>query len=403
MTFKNKSLLGGIGAAGICVLFVVSCASTPEPVVVDANWLSRMHRLSAAMTEIMPLTADSGKFFDPKNSETIKHNLNELAQASAELARDQNGPGDPLIHHTARVFAQDMAYAANHFGNGNKQMSQFLAGNIPVYCISCHTRTDRGTQDFPMTWSVDLKRLSGSQKTQYYLANRQYDSAVKEANLLVKNSGEIKSNLHEWRKAIESTLAMFVRVERNVEKTIGLVNSVAENSSVPSYIRTDAQNWLKDAKHWRADALRTKKQSPAIEQKFQTAKDLVLKGQTEQKQESHSALISSLRASALLHEVIEQPRSNRYGESLYLAGVASELLRDVIVPGLNEAYYESCINAVPHTKLAEKCYGQLEISVQKTAANYTENAVISDLRAKHLLELSLLSQVGMPRMLEKTQ
>jgi hypothetical protein len=394
-TFFNR-----INFLVLAVLFSTSCSTTQKIEPTPANWYSRMHRISAAATDIMPLAGDAQKFLDPQNNIEIQSALSELADASAQLAQDTTGPKDPIIQHTAKIFAQDMAYAKNQFQNGNTQVAHAVIGGLSNYCISCHTRSDRGTKNFPLPWVADLKGLNDIQKTQFYLANRQYDAALKEVNKVVSNPTDLKNDIALWRLTIEKTLALLIRVEKNVDQSFSLVQSIVKNSAAPYYIRYDAYVWLKDINAWKKDQTKNKKEL-SDKQKYTLASRLIDQGKIKQKPQSHSALISSLRASALLHEVIENPKSKYYADSLYYAGISSELLRDISVWSLNETYYESCIRASPHTRLSEKCYVQLEASVHQAYPNTMVNPVMSDVQQHRLDELSKLAMLSSSKSIDQ--
>lgn len=356
----------------------------------QANWYNRMHRLSAAQAALIPLANDQRKFNDPQNSSVIRKNLKELSEASAELAQDPSGPKDPIINHTARIFAQDMAFAEQLYASGRTQQPQALIANSANYCISCHTRADRGTRDFPLPWNMDLKALTTSQKTQFYLANRQYAAAKKEAEQLASSPKEVKSDVAAWRTVLERTLAMLVRVENNPQAATQLATAIHLNPAVPYYVRYDAYVWLRDIGEWQKD-MQVHKKPRTDKQKYKMAEGLIAQAQAKKKPQSHSGIISSLRASALLHEVIENPKATNYADALYSAGLVSELLMDISVWSLNQSYYEACIRARPHTYLAEQCYMRLEASIMETAPPALLNPSLAALQKTRLEDLSAMA------------
>jgi len=374
---KISMVLFALGALGI-----VACATEPA-VYKKIVWNNKMHRLSTAMSNLVPYASDPAQFFDENNREFVGSELAELGDASAELARDSEGQSNPLLQYESKQFAQEMAYARSNFDRGNSQVARFLVSNVAAHCINCHTSMDRGTQDFPMTWAADMKSLSSIQKTQMFLANRQYKSAVAEANKLAADKKSVAADPEGWRQSIERTLAMLVRVENNVGETMKLVRAVNENPGLPGYIKRDASFWQRDASLWRrAD---NKKVSPS--EKYNLAVGLIKDGKTLLTPQSHSALISNLRASVLLQELIQKPKFKNYPESLYYAGVTSELLPGLVPWSVSEYYYELCIRAKPGTLVSMNCFTQLEASVNSRAASFEFDPDMRDLQAKRLLQL----------------
>lgn len=378
--------------AGLFLLLTyVGCtgASKSEDPTVQASWLNRMHRISMAMTKLQPVASDQKEYFSESNGEMIQIQLNELAQTSEDLAKETSNAQDPILLQTARSFAQDMAFASNQFRDGNRQASQYVVNNMSTYCISCHTRIDRGTKDFPISWSFNPSTLSSRARTEYYLANRKYDAAIKEVQMAIKSPTVIKLDPEGWRQTIERTLAVAVRVGKSVAQTTSLVGDIVENKSIPSYIRRDATGWLKDAQSWKLDK---PKKEMSDKQKYELAVRLVEEGKLRQTPQSHSAIVSSLRASELLHEILDNTSSKYYAEALYYAGMTSEQLRSLTVWSLNESYYEACIVARPHTVLAENCYAQLESSMNNRYSTFSGNPELIELQKNRLLNLFMRSE-----------
>jgi uncharacterized protein (UPF0147 family) len=391
-SFKSFSSIVVIG-----IIFMAGACTTPPNKVVDqAQWNSRMHRLSSAMSNLTPLAANSRRFYDEQNREFIKSQLYEAAEVSGQLAADPANATNPLFFHTAKSFASEMSQAAANFDRGNQQAAQYIISNMPSHCISCHTSMDRGTRDFPISWSVNLEALNPTQKTQFYLANRQYGTALKTAQEVAKDTKAVTNDPEGWRQAIEKSLAMVVRVENDVDQVIEIIKVISENKSVPRYISRDFSVWMKDALSWK----REKQKKMSTRAKYNLATSLIRSDDNDKASKNHSGLITNLRASSLLQEILLDASFSNYAEALYNAGINSEYLHGLVPWSINESYFEACIRKRPHTSIAMRCFAELESSVYKHYPNFEIDPETKAVKTKHMSELLMMAEIINPRPLD---
>jgi hypothetical protein len=332
---------------------LASCAVTPKNSVPEAGWMNNMHRLSAAHLYLLPKVANGAKFSDPALRKGISANLKAMAEAATALAQDPRAPdADPLISATTDSFAREARQAYAAFQGNDPQLARFTMSRASRYCISCHTRTDRGVRDFPVGWTSELAGLKSVEKIDFYLANRHYQSAWAEANKLAREKPSVSRDSKAWLTSIKRTMAMVVRVNDDPEQAEELAYLTFSNKQAPHYLRREAMGWVGDIREWRVDKKRKSKREP-----FLTAKNLM---------DVRPSFIRSLRASSILHEVLEDTNSKRYPEALLYAGLAAIELTDFGTAHLDQYYFESCIKRSPQSELAEKCYGLLEKSVLRS-------------------------------------
>lgn len=337
-------------------LFTTFCfigCSTPEKTKEpSAQWIGNMHKLSQLHLELMPLVANRRDFANPKNKAEIQRDLKEMVSAAADAAHDPKAPkADPLIEYTATRFAVEARQAYAAFQVGDLQGARFALSHISDYCINCHTRANRGARDFPLTWQPELHALNTEQKIEFLLANRQYTSASQLAKTLVNDKNSVRLDPRSWQLSLARVMAMTVRVNNDPVKAEELASAVLANSGAPFYLRSDAAAWLKDIHTWQ------KEKAPRTEaEKYRLAVNLETKSYSDHSDMSGRRLVASLRASALLHELLENTKSPHYGEYLLHAGIVSKYLRDINMGYLDQYYFEDCIRWKPHSELAESCY-----------------------------------------------
>lgn len=364
------------------MVMMVSCATEEKKPQVSGNWINNMHRLSTAYLELMPYVADGRAFSNPKNQELIRKNLLELQLASAQIARDPQPPNaDPIIQYTSTRFAVEMRQANTAFEMRDLLWARYSLSHASDYCINCHTSISHGARDFPVAWQLQLANLPPAEKIESLLATRQYASALNFAHSYVWNKTDVKAHPRTWQLAIERVMAMVVRVNNDSAEAQQLASSALSNEAAPFYIRNDAAEWFEDINSWR-------KEKPALTEpaKLKLAKVLI----TAASSRPHVAanLIPSLRASALLHGLLEDPKNPRRAEILLQAGLIAQSLRDINLGDLDQYYFEGCIRARPHSDLAEDCFAQLETSLRGTnifmvlepEGAYAVEARLSDLR-----------------------
>ena len=371
---------------GLLTFVLFACASPSKNSQAGPEWISNMHRLSAAHLHLIPFVADGRKFSDPTRREEVRRHLRLMAESSTGIVEDSKAPtADPLIQFTSVEFNKDVKRAYSAFESGDHQAARFALGRTSSYCISCHTRADRGIKDFELGWTSELSQLGPLQQVEYYLANRRYKTAFTKAESLAGSESLARNEPRLWIATVQRALAMVVRVNKSATQAERLVKLVAANKGAPYYIRRDAGTWLRDIQDWRA----TETKGPIT---FRTAVRLVQKAQKAGPRNS-AALILHLRASGMLHELMEDSKSSRYGESLLYAGIVADSLRDLSLGSLDQYYYGSCINHQPHTELAEMCFSRLESSVR--AANpFIEMDTVSEFEVNaQLAEFRKLAEV----------
>lgn len=376
--------------AVVLLNLLVGCSTPGRPSQAGPEWVSNMHRLSSAHLRLMPLAADAKKFADPANREEIKSGLKEMAEAASKIVHDKNAPdADPLIAFSAGRFAIEVRQANQAFNMNDTQWARYSLSRAGGYCISCHTRSDRGAKDFDLAWTPKLDTLTPAQRVEYLLANRRYSLAYKEAATLTKDETFVKVDPRAWMNAIERVMAMTVRVRNDRPAAEALARAVASNKSAPYYMRRDASAWLNDIRDWRNEKPATTKNPFATAARF-------VKASEKYGPKSSAALILNLRASASLHTVLENVKSERYGEGLLYSGIVAQSLGNLNLGFLDQFYFERCIRHEPHTELSERCFSNLERAVNE-ANPYLDLEPESEWAIKSQLEdLRKLAEVKDP-------
>lgn len=347
--------------ASMTVLFLLSgCATSESPLSATggASWYSTMHRLSVNHSALVPVLADPKEFYHPKNISFLRDKANEMMKASVEMTKDASAPNaDPIIAFTAKGFSQELQGVSEMLDTGKLQAAHGALSQIGNYCISCHSRADRGSKNFPLPWATNLSQLSSSQKANYYLANRQYETAHQETEKIIQDNNLMVQDPNGWMLLLQKDLSVIVRVQKDLARAQKLTDLALKNKNLQDYIKYDIQAWSESLKDWKKEDKRTLDGTKNLNY----VKNLLDLARSPKYSRGQSGFVLYLRASGILHELLEGSRNDSgYASALYFAGVTAEALKNVDVWKLGEHYFEVCIENAPHSVVSLKCYQQLE-------------------------------------------
>jgi hypothetical protein len=353
----------------IAVVLLSGCATdeSTRNSTGGASWYSTMHRLSVGHSAIAPLLADPKEFYDPKNLTLLREQANEMMKASVEMTKDATAPNaDPIIAFTAKEFSQELQGVSEMLDTGKLQAAHYSLSQVGNYCISCHSRADRGSKNFPLAWATNLNNLSSSEKALYYLANRQYETAHVETEKIAQDNALMLKDPRAWLLMLQKDLSVIVRVQKDLPRAQKLTVLALKNKNLQNYIKSDIQAWSDSLESWKAEDKRSIEGTKTLA----SVKKLLDQARTPKYSAGQSGFVLYLRASGILHELLEGPRSDAgYPSALYFAGVAAAGLKNVDVWKLGEHYFEVCIENAPNSVVARKCYQQLESLVLSSHPN----------------------------------
>lgn len=373
--------------------FVVACANKAtqeQQKSMDLNqWQYKMLGLSEALSRLLPMVYSPRAFNDPKNYGAIERDTKTLASMAHSVDRTSKPSGDPSLDFVSAKFSTDMNEAVHQLDMGNRKFARFLIRNSTGYCIACHTRNDQGRKNLNLSLQADVSGLSPIDRAEFHSAMRDFDAAVKDYDQVINSPDAQLESPQTMEVAAERTLAVAVRVKRDPDLALQVVDRTTQAKWAPIYLKLNALAWKTALQEWQKEPAKTG--APA--QQLAKAKSLLQKGWkfSASSPQSRAGLVYFLRASTLLHDVVSVPDKNpAYGEGLYLAGLAAESLREINLWTMHEAYYESCIRFQPYTVLAKRCYLRYE-ALQLAAYSDGEGSYMPAHVRDHLRELKGLA------------
>lgn len=369
----------GAAAPGVAV--------SPE----GSTWTSKMRALESVLNKILIDISSDERFEDKKNFASIGRNTKEFAKLAASISvKGGRSPDkDPSIDMIGNDFAEDASYAAKSYEAGHRAYARVILSSMTNYCVACHTRTNTGPSFAEIKIDPKIEAMNPFAKGSYFVAIRQFDRALAEFEKIAADPAKAKAGVFDYERALRAGLSVAVRVKRDPDVAIRLVESAMKNPNVPYFLREQAGEWKKSLLEWKGEKPVS---GGDAEKLFAEATRLTAKAREAQKfPADRSADMLYLRASGVIHQLLGLgPKGRMASNALYLAGLSYDVLNDYGIRDFSEYYYRDCIRLSPHTDVARACYRRYEESVYFGYTGSGGTYIPSDVRGR-LNALELLS------------
>ncbi len=323
-----------------------------------------MGGLFVVTTELLPLVLDKASFEKKENRRKITAHIEKLKTLSSNMvtATDKFKDGDPSVRFISERFSEDMEYALDMWKQGDREVPRRLLRNVTDYCISCHTRTAKGAHFNDEFMPKALKSMPTVRRAEYLAATRQFSAAMKEFE---KASGDIvfsKNDPTGWAQAVRKLLAITVRVEQSPSLTLEMLSRLQDDPrGIPDLLQAEVSQWRKSAKAWSEERGLV---GPSTDQKITEIERLFNEGKKHDELVRSGGLVSYLRASTMIHEMLStEKKSPRIQELYWLAGRAASELKEINFWTMQDIYFESCVRASGDKSLGKRCLDAFEESV----------------------------------------
>lgn len=357
-----------------CVLSLV-CFAADKPAEKPADksaakpsWSQKMQELSQAMSDLLPELTSQKPTTNPKTIAKIKAATAKLQGLAHSINLTDGKPSptppddDPSIAFLSALFERELKHANSSLNSGNLEYAKGSLRVITNYCIACHTRTDQGPNfpAFPMP--SNTAKLPKFEKAQLYAATRQFDRAAKEFESVISDPSFAKKNQLDWGRAVRQAFTIAVRVKRDPDLAMDIVNKVEKLRPIPPLFKEYVPAWKQSIQQWKEE--KTKDFATEAEMYAEAQRLLAAATKLQKYPLDHSADILFLRISLISHAILgKYPKGAHASEAFFFAGQAYDLLDDHLVSPLPEMYYEACIRNTPHTDVASQCYKRYEANV----------------------------------------
>ncbi len=370
------------------IVFVVSnllAAKPPEP-----DWGKRMDELRSVLSELLPDVISDQQYNSPKNFERIEKNTKKLTELTHDMPEEKlSGNKDASITLISGLFKDQILLAYGHLMNGHRGYARSILKTVPRYCIACHTRSASSLDLSSLQKEVPKVLQTSLEKAEFFDATWQFDKALEEFQKILADPQILKDHELEWQRAAYYAIATSVRVKRDPERAMTIVNLILKSTEAPRFVKSQARQWKMSLEQWKNEEPKDLTTANAL---LNEAERLIaLASQLQEYQSDHSTDILYLRATSCLHDFLSSyPDSPDVAKALLLLGNCYEALQAPELWNVHELYYEACIRKSPYTEIAQTCYERYEQSV---FFGYSGSAGLSLPSAikKHLRELKKLA------------
>ncbi|MBS1962060.1 MAG: hypothetical protein JST04_07590 [Bdellovibrionales bacterium] len=387
---KTKLWLAGM-AVGLGLALGTVPAAEKKTEKKPKAWSAKMRELEAALGDVLFDISSDARFDDKKNFKKIEADAVRFAKLAHSVGDETSTAPDhdQGLGMVGSDFAQEADQAVKTLKAGHRAYARVILGTMTNYCVACHTRTNTGPSFNALKIDSRIEKLPALAKGSTLAAIREFDRALAEFERIVGDGTKMEGDVYDYERALRYGLSIAVRVKRDPDVALRLVEAAMKNAKAPYYLKAQAADWKKSIAEWKAE-------KPAAggdaEKLLAEGARLVEKARSVQKfPADRSADIYYLRASGVVHEVLGLgPKGETAAKALYLAGLSYDVLYDYGVRDFGEFYYRACIRTTPHTNLARECYRRYEESVYFGYTGSGGTYIPSDVRAR-LNALELLS------------
>jgi hypothetical protein len=390
-------------------LITFMVGSAPIPAFSSGNgskdWAASMKGLEKALQELLLDLNNDKRFSSTKNFGRIEKNAEKFAKLAHELkVTNADSPdADPTIQIIAGQFSDEAKEAYKLLASGHRDYAREKLRSMTGYCMACHTRNSNGPSFQGIIAAPAVQSLRGLERADFFTSTRHFDRALDEYEKLLSEPANVEHRVFDWEKAIRAGLAISVRVKKDPERSLSIIDRVLAAPKAPFFLREQAIEWKKSLNAWKAEGRVT----PQTEEGYY-AHAIKLLGDARALQKypaDRSADVLYLRASSAVHDLLSFAPNGKYAtDALYLAGLCYEVLHDLNLWDQHEFYYLACIKRSPHTEIARQCFKHYEQSVFFGYTGSGGTHIPSDvgMRLKYLELLSTPSGEGteVPRPLQ---
>lgn len=280
------------------------------------------------------------------------HTVQKIAgeKISGELMKE---PGFEITLNVQRELLSEMRH---RYAAGDRDYVRWRLQGMLANCASCHSRYQVKNDfigDIPISNEDTLAaRFS---KAQFLLATRQFESAGREFYKLAETLNDLPSSQRYAFNALKGWLVVEVRVKNRPKDSAADLEKFINKTELADVYSVALLSWKRDLEKFAAENTPKAPKPAQTIKKAKTLLSFIHKGIAEQEDDKN--LIKTLRATALLHALLEQQVSpaERSQALLELARAYLHIPISLFEP-FREMYLEQCIREFPHSAEAREAF-----------------------------------------------
>lgn len=335
-SFKNIALF--------LLIFCFHSAQADE-VETQAEAKAVMQKVYENFSKLQPYLAEEEQFLTSDNNDAILDLVKNLNRSFHSVEKFSGKlKQDPSLEITLGVTKDLLNDALNRFAEGKKLYARWKLQAAAQNCIVCHTRHEVPTDFSPSNDS--LEALSPFARGEFYLATRQFENAKTIFRGVARNS----TNQDERMEALRRILLILVRVSPNPEAALNELQEINASVKLSSFEKSEVLSWEEGLKSWASE--KTKRP-----ESINSAEMLIQEGLNAPRViDGVPGVVELLRATRMLHSVLEKSQDTNKKHALYLLGLSYRRLSQYTIPELAPQFLELCIREFPGTDDAKRSY-----------------------------------------------
>ncbi|HEX5036521.1 MAG TPA: hypothetical protein VFX30_05140 [bacterium] len=357
-------------------LFALPSAwAEPPAAAPDANADVKpmMRQNFETLMELQAYAAAPESFRATKNYNEIVRLIDRLA-GIAHVLPQVTGASRPGLSAVAGVYSEYLDDLKAGLKSGNPVYLRNRIRTAAGFCFECHTSTPAQGNFQDAEKRVAALKLTSFQKAEYLAATRQFDKALDLYDTLLGGRTSPEAQSTELAHAVRNALILAVRVKEDPKRAEAVLDRVEARQDLSSYFRGQIDAWKKDVSDWKKEKpLKADAAAGTWLAKAQKAADRAR--MLQRYPADHAGDVSYMRAISFAQQALaHSPDETQKAHAFYLLGAAHSVLGDPLLWDLGSYYFETCVEASPHTSLAQSCFDRW---VQETTFSYTGSAGVS--------------------------
>lgn len=355
------------------------------------SWAAQMQKMARNLERLMPYVFSREEFTDSKNRNQIKELVTEYSRSVQHVPEHMGKKllgDDPLVKYYLDNLKDGGQQGLRAFNEGQFDYSRNILKDSMGACFNCHTTTQLGPENTFSTGRLDTAfRIYPTEKADYYVATRQYDQAINVLESVLEKPELLADQPHEQMLAMKKYLALMVRVRKEPTRTADTIGKYLKNGNPPYFVATEAEAWMKSLRKWAGE----KKKQP---KPLQKAKELLRQASRSQSGGYQAGYVENLRATSLLNDALKETKKAGEKAEIYrMLGDSYDIVSDLGMWDLPEAYYEACVRTAPKSTVAQTCYRNYERAIVMGFSGSAGIFIPAEERAK-MRDLKDIAQTG---------
>lgn len=336
---KSLKIIG----ISLCI-FSIHFAQADE-ISTQAEAKAVMQKVYENFSKLQPYLAEEEQFLSSENNDAILDLVKNLNRSFHTVEKFSGKlKQDPSLEITLGVTKDLLNDALNRFTEGKKLYARWKLQAAAQHCIACHTRHEVPTDFSPSNDA--LEALSPFARGEFYLATRQFENA----KTMFSGVARTSKNQDERMDALRRILLILVRVSPNPEAALKELQDINTAVKLTSFEKLEVISWEEGLKSWISEKIKRP-------ENIKNAEVLIQEGLNAPRViDGIPGVVELLRATRMLHSILEKTQDTNRKHALYLLGLAYRRLTQYTIPELAPLFLELCIREFPGSDDAKRSY-----------------------------------------------